>query len=46
MSGEIIGFRNIAVHAYFSVDWHIGFVTVTDELPMPKQHVVARLTQQ
>ena len=25
---EIIGFRNIAVHAYFSVDWRIVFFTV------------------
>ncbi|MEW6293538.1 MAG: DUF86 domain-containing protein [Pseudomonadota bacterium] len=34
---EIIGFRNIAVHAYFSVDWRIVFVTVTDDLPALKQ---------
>lgn len=30
---EIIGFRNIAVHAYFSVDWKVVFVAVTDDLP-------------
>lgn len=30
---EIVGFRNIAVHAYFSVDWKVVFVTVTDDLP-------------
>ena len=34
---EIIGFRNIAVHAYFSVDWRIVFVTVTDDLPVLKR---------
>jgi uncharacterized protein with HEPN domain len=33
----IIGFRNIAVHAYFSVDWRIVFVTVTDDLPALKR---------
>lgn len=30
---EIIGFRNIAVHAYFSVDWRVVFVTAKDDLP-------------
>ena len=39
---EIIGFRNIAVHAYFSVDWRIVFVTVTDDLPEVKQAIVRR----
>ena len=36
---EIIGFRNIAVHAYFSVDWRIVLVTVADDLPMLKRFV-------
>ena len=36
---EIIGFRNIAVHAYFSVDWRIVFVTVADDLPLLKRFV-------
>lgn len=31
---EIIGFRNIAVHAYFSVDWRVVLVTVKDDLPV------------
>jgi uncharacterized protein with HEPN domain len=39
--GLIIGFRNIAVHAYFSVDWRIVFVTVVDDLPVLKQLVAA-----
>lgn len=43
---EIIGFRNIAVHAYFSVDWRIVFVTVTDDLPLLKRSVAARLALQ
>jgi uncharacterized protein with HEPN domain len=41
---EIIGFRNIAVHAYFSVDWRIVFVTVTDDLPALKQ-LIATLVE-
>jgi uncharacterized protein with HEPN domain len=36
---EIIGFRNIAVHAYFSMDWRIVYVTVVDDLPLLKQLV-------
>lgn len=40
---EIIGFRNVAVHAYFSVDWRIVFVTVVDDLPLLKQGVVKLL---
>jgi uncharacterized protein with HEPN domain len=27
------------VHAYFSVDWRIVFVTVVDDLPLLKQFV-------
>jgi len=40
---EIIGFRNIAVHAYFSVDWRIVFVSVTDDLPALKQFVTMQV---
>lgn len=40
---EIIGFRNVAVHAYFSVDWHIVFVTVIDDLPLLKRSVATQL---
>jgi len=29
---EIIGFRNVAVHAYFSVDWRVVYVTAKDDL--------------
>ncbi len=43
---EIIGFRNIAVHAYFSVDWRIVFVTVTDDLPELKSRVITLLGDQ
>ncbi len=38
---EIIGFRNIAVHAYFSVDWRVVHVTITDDLPPVKTALAA-----
>jgi uncharacterized protein with HEPN domain len=31
------------VHAYFSVDWRIVFVTVADDLPMLKRFVDAQV---
>ena len=42
---EIIGFRNIAVHVYFSVDWRIVFVTVADDLPLLKRSVLLTLNR-
>ena len=30
---DIIGFRNIAIHAYFAVDWSIVWFTATKEVP-------------
>jgi uncharacterized protein with HEPN domain len=30
---DIVAFRNIAVHAYFSVDWSIVWVTATGDVP-------------
>ncbi len=43
---EIIGVRNVAVHAYFSVDWRIVFVTLADDLPDLKSSVVSLLGSQ
>jgi uncharacterized protein with HEPN domain len=40
---EIIGFRDVGVHAYFSVDWRIVFVTVNDDLPLLKRSVAMQL---
>lgn len=40
---EIIGFRNVAVHAYFSVDWRIVFVTAKDDLQLLKRSVAIQL---
>jgi len=30
---DVVGFRNIAVHAYFAVDWGIVWTTATNDLP-------------
>ena len=30
---DIVGFRNIAVHAYFSVEWPIVWTTATVDVP-------------
>lgn len=30
---DIVGFRNIAVHAYFAVDWPIVWVAATQDAP-------------
>jgi uncharacterized protein with HEPN domain len=30
---DIVGFRNIAVHAYFGVSWRIVWVTAKDDVP-------------
>src|SRR4029078_3694568 len=40
----IIGFRNIAVHAYFSVDWDIVWVAATEEAAM-LAHAIEEATQ-
>jgi uncharacterized protein with HEPN domain len=31
---DVIGFRNIAVHAYFSVNWSIVWNTATHDVPV------------
>lgn len=36
---EIVGFRNIAVHAYFSVDWKLVYVTAVDDLSALREAV-------
>lgn len=37
---EIIGFRNIAVHAYFSIDWRIVWTAAMKEVPQIRRKVV------
>lgn len=36
---DIIAFRNIAVHAYFSVDWDIVWTTATEDVPVLKAKI-------
>jgi uncharacterized protein with HEPN domain len=35
----IIGFRNLAVHEYFAVNWSIVWVTATEDVPELRSHV-------
>ena len=36
---DIIGFRNIAVHAYFAVEWSIVWIAATQEVPDLKRKI-------
>jgi len=40
---DIVAFRNIAVHAYFSVDWGTVWVAATEDAPALREKVVAIL---
>lgn len=37
--GAIVGFRNIAVHAYFSVQWEIVWKTATTHLKTTRKQI-------
>jgi uncharacterized protein with HEPN domain len=37
---DIVAFRNIAVHAYFSVSWPIVWVTATQDVPTLRKQIV------
>jgi uncharacterized protein with HEPN domain len=43
---DIVAFRNIAVHAYFSVQWPIVWVAATQDAPALRAQVAAILDQQ
>ena len=43
---DITGFRNIAVHAYFSVDWSIVWTTVTQDAPALRAQIIEILAAQ
>lgn len=43
--GDIVAFRNIAVHAYFAVDWPIVWVAATRDAPDLRRKVAAVLSQ-
>ncbi len=36
---DIIAFRNIAVHAYFTVQWDIVWATANDDVPVLRRQV-------
>ncbi|HQY93270.1 HepT-like ribonuclease domain-containing protein [Caldilinea sp.] len=42
---DIVAFRNIAVHAYFSIDWSIVWVTAQDDVPKLRAQVQTILNQ-
>ena len=44
--GDIVGFRNIAVHAYFAVDWSIVWVAATEEAPLLRRQIAEILAQE
>jgi uncharacterized protein with HEPN domain len=43
---DIVGFRNIAVHAYFSVDWSIVWATATSDVPGLKSMITQILAEE
>jgi len=43
---DIIGFRNIAVHAYFAVEWSIVWVAATQEAPELKRKIAKILAKE
>lgn len=40
----IVGFRNIAVHAYFAIEWPIVWVAATEEAPDLRKRIATILT--
>ncbi len=40
---DIVAFRNIAVHAYFAVQWDIVWATANDDVPVLQRQVMAIL---
>jgi uncharacterized protein with HEPN domain len=43
---DIIGFRNIAVHAYFAVEWSIVWVAATQETPELRRKIAEFLARE
>ena len=43
---DIIAFRNIAVHAYFAVQWDIVWATATDDVPVLRRQVMEILQRE
>jgi uncharacterized protein with HEPN domain len=36
---DVIAFRNIAVHAYFAVQWNIVWATANDDVPVLRRQI-------
>lgn len=43
---RIVGFRNIAVHRYFSVNWHVVWITATVDVPALKSEMRSSWTDE
>ena len=43
---EIAAFRNIAVHAYFSVNWSVVWTTSEEDVPVLREHAARILAQE
>jgi uncharacterized protein with HEPN domain len=43
---DIVAFRNIAVHAYFTVDWSIVWVAATQDAPALRQRAAGILASE
>lgn len=43
---DVVGFRNIAVHEYFAVDWIIVWNAATSDAPQLRQSVAAILERE
>ena len=43
---DIVGFRNIAVHAYFAVSWTIVWVAATQDVPNLRRKVAGILAEE
>lgn len=43
---DIVGFRNIAVHEYFAVNWSIVWVTATHDVPTLRRQIAQILSEE
>ena len=43
---DVVGFRNIAVHDYFSVDWSIVWVTAIQDAPAQHRQIARILAEE
>ncbi len=42
---DIVGFRNVVVHAYFAIDWGTVWVTATEDVPYLR-NAIATIAEQ